>query len=390
MSRDDDLPDHPGRRLMLRGALAAGALVTTSSTAHAARRRAAVGCANPLVRNRADPHILRHADGHYYFTATVPEYDRLVLRRSRTLAGLRTAAESVIWTRHPSGPMGAHIWAPEIHRIGGKWYVYFASAPAESVWDIRIWVLENANPDPFRGSWIERGQIRTAWETFSLDATTFTHRGSRYLAWAQHEPGLGDNTGIFLSRMANPWTLIGPQIRLSTPELDWECVGYKVNEGPSAIARNGRVFLSYSASATDRHYCLGLLTADAGGDLMNPASWSKSPTPVFTSNDTTRQYGPGHNCFTVAEDGRSDVLVYHARPYEKITGDPLDDPNRHTRVQRLRWNRDGTPDFGIPVADTPAAPDGAASPAVATGPADRTTDRAATAPRLIDTVKESA
>jgi GH43 family beta-xylosidase len=113
--------------------------------------------------------------------------------------------------------------------------------------------------------------------------------------------------------------------------------------------------MSYSASATDFNYCLGLLTVDADADLMNPANWSKSPTPVFTSNDTTKQYGPGHNCFTVAEDGRTDVLVYHARQYKEITGDPLNDPNRHTRVQKFGWKSDGTPDFGIPVADTAKA-----------------------------------
>ena len=98
---------------------------------------------------------------------------------------------------------------------------------------------------------------------------------------------------------------------------------------------------------------MGLLTADADS---RPA-WTRRtgpsrPTPVFTSNDTTKQYGPGHNCFTVAEDGRTDVLVYHARQYKEIVGDPLNDPNRHTRIQKLGWNADGTPDFGIPVADT--------------------------------------
>ncbi|PAZ17098.1 alpha-N-arabinofuranosidase [Streptomyces sp. SA15] len=365
MSRDNDLPEAteateaseaPSRRLMLKGALAAGALAAvTPGIAHAAPTPKAAPYVNPLVRNRADPHIHRHADGFYYFTATAPEYDRIILRRSRTLNGLATAAESVIWRKHATGNMGAHIWAPEIHRIGGKWYIYFAAAPAEKVWDIRIWVLENASRDPFKGTWVERGQLKTAWETFSLDATTFTHRGSRYLAWAQHEPGLDNNTGIFLSKMANPWTLTGPQVRLSTPEFDWERIGFKVNEGPSVITRNGRLFMSYSASATDANYCMGLLTADVDSDLMNPASWSKSPTPVFTSNDTTKQYGPGHNSFTVAEDGRSDVLVYHARQYKEINGDPLNDPNRHTRIQKLGWNADGTPNFGIPVADTAAA-----------------------------------
>ncbi|WP_430383180.1 glycoside hydrolase family 43 protein [Streptomyces sp. P10-4] len=370
MSRDHDLPEAPSRRLMLKGAaLAAGALAATPGLAHAApgtpepapettsqKSRAktpkATPYANPLVRQRADPHITRHTDGQYYFTATVPEYDRIVLRRARTLNGLSTAAESVIWRAHATGPMGAHIWAPELHRIGGKWYIYFAAAPAEDVWAIRIWVLENAHPDPFQGTWVEKGQIKTAWETFSLDATTFQHRGTRYLVWAQHEPGMDNNTALWISKMASPWTLTGPQVRLSTPEYDWECVGYKVNEGPYVLRRGGRVFLTYSASATDRHYCMGLLTADAHSDLLDARSWAKSPVPVFTSNDTTRQYGPGHNCFTVAEDGRTDVLVYHARQYEEITGDPLHDPNRHTRIQKLGWKPDGTPDFGVPVADT--------------------------------------
>lgn len=373
MSRSDevaDLSEPPSRRLVLKGALAAGALgVTAGPDVALAAPAGKAPYANPLVRNRADPHIHRHHDGFYYFTATAPEYDRIILRRSRTLAGLTTADESVIWKKHTSGAMGAHIWAPEIHHIDGAWYIYFASAPAEDVWAIRIWVLENTNADPFAGTWTEKGQLKTAWETFSLDATTFalppahgsaragrTPTGTRYLAWAQHEPGMDNNTGIFLSEMANPWTLTGPQVRLSTPEYDWECVGFKVNEGPSVIARDGRLFLSYSAGATDHHYCLGLLTADADSDLLDPASWSKSPVPVFTSNDTTKQYGPGHNSFTVAEDGRTDVLVYHARQYKEITGDPLNDPNRHTRIQRLGWHPDGTPDFGIPVADAPVRP----------------------------------
>ncbi|MFJ2115173.1 MULTISPECIES: family 43 glycosylhydrolase [unclassified Streptomyces] len=351
--------DVPSRRVVLKGALAAGALTAMPGAALAASpagpptARPGSTYRNPLVEQRADPFVHRHTDGHYYFTATAPEYDRIILRRSRTLRGLATAEESVIWTKHTSGDMGAHIWAPEIHHIDGKWYIYFAAGRTDDVWKIRIWVLENESPDPFRGTWTEKGQLTTAWDTFSLDATTFTHRGTRYLSWAQHEPGMDNNTAVFLSAMANPWTLKGPQVRLTTPEFDWELIGFKVNEGPAVIKRNGRIFLSYSASATDHHYCMGLLTADARADLLDPASWHKSTVPVFAGDETTGQYGPGHNSFTVAEDGRTDVLVYHARQYKEITGDPLNDPNRHTRIQKLGWKRDGTPDFGVPVADGP-------------------------------------
>ena len=174
----------------------------------------------------------------------------------------------------------------------------------------------------------------------------------RYLIWAQAEPGIETNSNLYLARMGgSPWMITGAVTRLTVPTYDWETRGFKVAEGPSVIQRNGRVFLTYSASATDANYCLGMLTAPASADLLDAAAWTKSPTPVFTSNDASGQYGPGHNSFTVSEDGRRDILVYHDRGYRDISGDPLNDPNRRTRIQQLDWNTDGTPNFGIPVPD---------------------------------------
>jgi GH43 family beta-xylosidase len=306
---------------------------------------------NPIAAQRADPHIVKHSDGFYYFTATVPAYDRIILRRARTIQGLSTAKERVIWTRHPSGEMAAHIWAPEIHFIDGRWYVYFAAGRSDDTFRIRMYVLESSGADAFTSTWAEKGRLLTPWDTFSLDASSFVHNGVRYLIWAQQPPGVAVNSGIYIARMSNPWTIIGTPALLSTPTLSWEIIGFKVNEGPAVIIRNGRVFMTYSASATDANYSMGLLTAPASADLLNPASWTKTQTPVFVSNTATSQFGPGHNSFTVSEDGGGDILVYHDRSYRDIVGDPLDDPNRRTRVQKLYWNADGTPNFGIPVPD---------------------------------------
>ncbi|RSN45694.1 alpha-arabinofuranosidase [Amycolatopsis sp. WAC 04197] len=303
---------------------------------------------NPLVEQRADPFITRPVNGMYYLTGSVPEYDRIVVRGAATLDGLATARETTIWRRPSSGKMGGHIWAPELHRIDGRWYVYFAAGDSDDVFRIRTYVLESTSDDPRAGTWVLRGQMVTKWDTFTLDSTTFEHRGKRYFAWAQSEPGIATNSNLYLAEMASPLALKGDPVRLAVPTLPWEIQGFKVNEGPAVLIRNGRVFMTYSASATDARYCMGLLTADERSDLLDPRSWTKSPQPVFTTNEATRQYGPGHNSFTVAEDG-SDVLVYHARDYRDITGDPLYDPNRHTRVQRLYWNEDGTPSFGVPV-----------------------------------------
>jgi GH43 family beta-xylosidase len=200
---------------------------------------------------------------------------------------------------------------------------------------------------------VEKGKLETNWESFTLDATTFDHRGTRYLAWAQKDPKLKGNTNLYIAKMDTPWSITGKQAMLSTPEYPWEQVQYLVNEGPAVLIKNGRVFMTYSASATDWHYCIGLLTAKEDADLLDPKSWTKSPSPVFVTNEAAGQYGPGHNCFTTLPDGKTDVLVYHARNYREIKGDPLHDPNRHTRAQLLGWKPDGSPDFGVPLADGP-------------------------------------
>ncbi|MGW6903623.1 family 43 glycosylhydrolase [Streptomyces sp. NPDC054940] len=311
----------------------------------------AVTFTNPIALQRADPHIFKHTDGFYYFTATVPAYDKIVMRRATTLQGLSTAPETTIWTKHASGEMGAHIWAPEIHFIDGKWYVYFTAGWSNDKWKIRPYVLESSSANPLTGTWTEKGRISLPLDTFSLDATTFVHNGTRYLSWAQADPAVGAGTNIYLARMSNPWTITGSPVMIARPTHAWEKVGATVNEGPAFIQHGSKVFMTFSASATDANYCLGLLTADATADLMNPASWTKNPEPVFKSNDATGQYGPGHNSFTTSEDGKSDILVYHDRDYKNISGDPLNDPNRRTRFQKLYWKADGTPDFGIPVAD---------------------------------------
>lgn len=309
---------------------------------------------NPIVEQRADPFIYKHTDGFYYFSATAPEYDRIELRRAATIQELGNAEPKTVWTKHATGAMGAHIWAPEIHFINGKWYIYFAAGYAEAIWNIRIFVLENASANPLEGVWEEKGQLKTNWSSFALDATTFEHRGARYLVWAQKDPKIEGNTNLYIAEMDTPWSIKGKQVMLSKPEYTWEQILFWVNEGPAILKKNGRIFLSYSASGTDANYCMGLLTASEESNLLDPASWSKSPKPVFQTSRENGQYGPGHNCFTTTADGQDDVLVYHARNYEKIEGDPLNDPNRHTRAQILRWNADGTPDFGVPVADASA------------------------------------
>lgn len=305
----------------------------------------------PLIPQRADPFVFKHTDGYYYFTASVPKYDGIELRRSKTLEGLATATAKLVWIKPEYGPYSELIWAPEIHFNEGAWYVYFAAAPSREIkhdlFQHRMYAISCKDANPIDGAWEFCGQIETPFDTFCLDATTFYHNDELYYLWAQKEPGIRGNSNLLLAKMETPTKIKGEITRLSIPELDWEIIGFWVNEGPNVLKRNGKIFLTYSASATDENYAMGLLYADLDSDLLDASNWTKVQQPVFNTNAELSMFGPGHNSFTVDEEG-NDILVYHCRQYTEIEGDPLWNPDRHTFIKRLHWDDDGMPVFGKP------------------------------------------
>jgi GH43 family beta-xylosidase len=301
-----------------------------------------------LIEKRADPWIYRHTDGKYYFTATVPAYDLIELRIADTIEALAEAEPIVVWRKHAPGDMSHLIWAPEIHFIAGKWYIYFAAAhtgeshPEHETYQHRMYVIEADDPC---GLWQEKGQIRTHLDTFCLDASILQLNGRVYYIWAQKDGSIRGNSNIYIAEMDNPWTLKTDPVMLTRPEYDWECSVIPVNEGPAALVHDDRVFITYSANATGVEYCVGLLYADINSNLLDAASWTKVVEPVFASNPERQIYGPGHNGFTVAEDGQTPLIVYHARNKSNISGNPLDDPGRHTFVREIFFDDDGFPVF---------------------------------------------
>lgn len=304
----------------------------------------------PWILQRADPYVYRHMDGWYYFTASIPTYDCIALRRAKTLAGLQEAEEKIIWKKHESGPMSEHIWAPEIHFLFGKWYLYFAGGEREDVWKIRPYVLECQGSNPMEDAWIEKGKMQRAkddsfsFEAFSLDATVFENKGEYYYVWAEKVSVGNQISNLYIAKMESGYQLKTSQVMLTTPDYAWERVGFWVNEGPAVIKRNGKIFMTYSASETGVDYCVGMLTIDEDADLLDPACWKKERYPVLRTCEERKIYGPGHNSFTVDENG-NDIMVYHARTEAKIEGNPLYNPNRHAMYMRIKWAEDGRPVF---------------------------------------------
>ena len=309
-----------------------------------------------FIKDRADPFVTKGDDGYYYFTASYPMYgkddaegyDRIILRRAKTVAALAAAEEKTIWSVAESDTAFRFIWAPEIHKIGGRWYVLFAASGSENnVWDIDCHIIMCSGDDPYNDPWIDKGKFTAcdgdgfAFRGFSLDMTYFECAGKHYVAWAQN----GGNSNIYLATVdpAAPWKTTCPAVLLTKPEYDWERVIIPVNEGAAALIDNGRVYLAFSASATGPEYCIGLMYANENADLTDISSWRKLAEPLLTSDDLDGEYGPGHNSFVRDENGEW-LCVYHSRDEKCFRkecgygdGDSLYDSCRSARIRKVCW-----------------------------------------------------
>lgn len=302
---------------------------------------------NPLLASGPDPWVIAHG-GVYYYTHTLG--NRIALWRTADMADLPRAEQQVVWTPPKTGRNAHSIWAPEIHRIDGKWYIYYSATAAGFKDDSHrgVFVLENESADPLTGKWIDRGKINT--RNAGIDGTVFSHRGSLYFAYS---PYIGAVSGIALARMTNPWTLAGAEVVIAQPDKKWEDRGgRKILEGPQFLkGPTGTVYMTYSAGACwSDDYALGLLRATTGGDLLDARSWSKNAAPVLTKGNGV--FATGHNGFFKSPDGREDWIIYHANAAPGIGCTA----RRAPHMQQIQWRTSGKPQFAPPTAPSVRLP----------------------------------
>ncbi len=307
---------------------------------------------NPLLPSGADPWVI-YKDGYYYYTNTLG--NRLQIWKTRDITRLDSAQHKTVWLPPVGTAYSKELWAPELHYIEHKWYMYFAADDGDNNHH-RLYVIENASSDPLQGEWAFKGQIGDATNKWAIDPSVFENKGKLYLIWAGWEGDANGEQDIYIAQMKNGYTIESERVKISAPTYEWEKYGdlgassnpphVNVNEGPEMLKHGHNLFLVYSASGcwTD-YYALGMLTADKDSNLLDPSSWKKSTVPVFKASPENSVYAPGHNSFFKSPDGKQDWILYHAndKPGEGCG------KMRSPRIQQFFWRADGTPDFGVPI-----------------------------------------
>jgi GH43 family beta-xylosidase len=308
---------------------------------------------NPLYHG-ADPWVVR--DGEWYYLVQAAG-GRIEVWRSRTLT--ERGQRAVVWTAPHRGWNRAQVWAPELHLVNGRWYIYYAASDGRNV-NHRMGVLEATSDDP-QGSFVDRGMLYTGDDhrpgasparpsnRWAIDGTVLQLRGRLYFLWSGWEAD-HDEQHLYIAPMSDPCTVAGSRVRMVDNDCHpWERVAScrrqrGLHEAPQVLVRNGRVMVVYSCSGSwEPSYKLGMLHMDEQADPMVRHHWRKVTAPVF---DGTRDvFGVGHCCFTSSPDGTEDWIVYHAKTRRWHGWS-----DRVVRAQPFTWREDGLPDFGRPVS----------------------------------------
>lgn len=290
---------------------------------------------NPILPDGADPFLYEH-DGSYVYTQTTGS--NVTLWRTDAPSELATAESKVIW-QPTKGERD--IWAPEIHFVNDRWYVYYAAVMPGEVH--KMYVLESATADPF-SDYTEKGVIEDPSGKWAIDGTILKNGDDLYYIWSGWEGDVNVSQYLYIAEMSDPMKISSERVELSRPTYAWESLGAppSINEGPQILLKGDQIHIVYSASGswTD-YYQLGLLSTTSDADLMDPNAWTKQEEPVFSSSEDV--FGPGHASFVTSPDGSEDWIVYHAARAEGSGW------TRNIRMQPFTW-KDSVPMFGEPVS----------------------------------------
>ena len=301
----------------------------------------------PIASDRADPDVFKWK-GKYYFIATndADQNHTLYMRQADSIEEIANASESLILDSSTYKNIGGLLWAPEFHEINGKLFIFFAATSGEFFWEEShvMCLKEGGNPmnrndwsEPKRICRMDGSELCEAGKVITLDMTCFLWQDEYYVIWSQRQFVPVDlGAWLYIAKLDEnePWKLKSEPVLLSKPEFGWANNHTFVDEGPFALIRGDKLFVTFSSAAVDTSYVVGLLQIEKGKNPLERENWKKTGYPLLTSRSIEGEFGTGHNAYVIDEDGEV-WNTYHARPGTQAP--------RSSGIRRVHFDVDGEP-----------------------------------------------
>jgi arabinan endo-1,5-alpha-L-arabinosidase len=254
---------------------------------------------NPVIPTDCpDPGVLR--DGtQYVLTCTSGD--------AADAYPIYTSPDLASWTPQghvfPSGQWPAwaksDFWAPEIHKVGAHYVVYFSARGGDGMLAVGA-----ASAPTALGPFTPLAQPLVHDASMGLiDASEITGGGTPYVLWKEDGNAIGKPTPIHAQPLTpDGMALSGSPSTLITNDQPWE--GALV-EAPFMVQHGGSYFLFYSGNAYyDGRYAVGVAMASAP-----TGPFTKAGGPILVTD--AAWVGPGH-CSVVDTAAGDTYMVNHA------------------------------------------------------------------------------
>ncbi len=305
------------------------------------------GYTNPLspTLDTPDPCIVySNLTGYYYGICTGDK--TLTMYRAKKLADLfSNGDQTIVYTANEEDETYGYLWAPEMHLIDGKWYIYTSTRRSEEdTGHKHLICLEAKTDDPFDG-FVLGGHLNR--DTLAIDPTIYQDRRNDklYICFSLVPDDGNWRQVLAIQEMKSPTETIGDYTIISEATYDWELVRIPpINEGAYFIEKNGRLFIVYSGNGCwNNEYVLGILEF-VGNDILSADSWVKDDEPLLTMGNDN--YGPGHATFFYSPNRTELWISYHCLHESNPTVEYMP---RHVHCQKVFFDETGFPHLGLPL-----------------------------------------
>jgi GH43 family beta-xylosidase len=280
---------------------------------------------NPLYQGE-DPWVT-FQDSSYYVCSSGPQEPTAVyVSKSPTLT--ERGEKVKVWE---DADNYRRVFAPELHFIQGKWYIYFCADVKSEGWKHMAVVLQANTADPLDG-FTSKGVLFTGDERGNAQANDFTvvtYRDQLYAFWGS----LADKhvDGAVMAPMDSPTKITAHRKEMGL-----------MAEGPRAIVHGDKLIMTGAAGgfASKSYSLVAMVYSPEAGPIDQKSSWKPTGTLLQTTPDV---WGPSRASFTVSADGSENWVMYHSKIF------PADDNGiREVNIRKFTFKEDGIPDFGTP------------------------------------------